>query len=85
MLADLQAERDRIDQAISALQSLEGGGASSAAGTTRRGRRPGRPPKSASASSGNGRRRRTMSPAARKRISEMMKLRWAERKKKAGK
>ena len=27
--------------------------------------------------------RRTMSPAARKRISEMMKLRWAERKKKA--
>jgi len=24
-----------------------------------------------------------MSPAARKRISEMMKLRWAERKKKA--
>ena len=37
---------------------------------------PGRP-------AGSGRRRRTMSPAARKRISEMMKIRWAERKKKA--
>jgi hypothetical protein len=32
---------------------------------------------------GSGRKRRTMSAAARKRISEMMKLRWAERKKKA--
>ena len=30
-----------------------------------------------------GGKRRTMSAAARKRISEMMKLRWAERKKKA--
>lgn len=40
------------------------------------GRGPGRPP-------GSGRKRRTMSPAARKKISEMMKLRWAERKKKS--
>jgi len=39
-------------------------------------RGPGRPV-------GSGRKRRTMSPAARKRISEMMKIRWAERKKKA--
>jgi len=39
-------------------------------------RGPGRP-------AGSGRKRRTMSPAARKRISEMMKIRWAERKKKA--
>lgn len=51
----------------SAIRALEGG---------RAGRRPGRPV-------GSGRKRRTMSPAARKRISEMMKLRWAERKKKA--
>jgi hypothetical protein len=43
-------------------------------GGTKRG--PGRPV-------GSGRKRRTMSPAARKRISEMMKIRWAERKKKA--
>lgn len=41
----------------------------------RKGRGPGRP-------AGSGK-RRTMSPAARRRISEMMKLRWAERKKKA--
>ena len=40
----------------------------------RTGRGPGRPP---------GGKRRTMSAAARKRISEMMKLRWAERKKKS--
>lgn len=47
-------------------------------------RRPGRPAKTAPA--GNGatlappRKKRTMSPAARKRISEMMKKRWADRK-----
>ena len=41
----------------------------------RTGRGPGRP-------AGSGK-RRTMSASARKRISEMMKLRWAERKKKA--
>jgi hypothetical protein len=87
MLADLQTERNRIDQAINALQSLEGGAGST--GVVRRGRRPGRPPKSASAgasvSSNGRRRRRTMSPAARKRISEMMKQRWAERKKRSAK
>jgi hypothetical protein len=51
-----------------AIRALEGG---------RTGRGPGRPVGS------GGRKRRTMSPAARKRISEMMKLRWAERKKKS--
>ena len=35
------------------------------------------------ASGGRRRRRRKMSPEARKRISEMMKKRWAERKRKA--
>lgn len=63
ILSDLRSERDRIDNAI---RALEGG---------RTGRGPGRP-------AGSGR-RRIMSAAARKRISEMMKLRWAERKKKA--
>ena len=52
-----------------AIRALEGG---------KTGRGPGRP-----VGSGGGKRRRTMSAAARKRISEMMKLRWAERKKKA--
>ena len=37
---------------------------------------------SAAAGTGRRRRRRKMSPEARKRISEMMKKRWAERRKK---
>jgi hypothetical protein len=62
IIAELEAEKDRLEQAISALQgSIQG----------RRG--PGR---------GRGRRgRRHLSPAAKRRISEMMKKRWAERKK----
>ena len=83
MLADLESERQRIDKAIAALQSLEGGASTAAPG--RRGRRPGRPPGPAKQQGNGRRRRRTMSPAARKRISEMMKLRWAERKKKSSK
>jgi hypothetical protein len=69
ILSDLKTERDRIDAAIRALE-----------GTGKSGRGPGRPPGSGASKSGK---RRTMSAAARKRISEMMKLRWAERKKKA--
>jgi len=60
IISELEAERDRLDQAISALRGSMSG---------RRG--PGR-----------GRRgRRHLSPAAKRRISEMMKKRWAERKK----
>ena len=69
IVTDLKQERDRIDSAI---RALEGSGKS--------GRGPGRPKGSGATKGGK---RRTMSPAARKRISEMMKLRWAERKKKA--
>jgi len=72
ILADLKRERDRLSSAIAA---LEGGGQ----------RRRGRPAGSgsASASAPKGRRpRRHMSAAARRRISEMMKQRWAERKRK---
>lgn len=64
ILADLKAERDRIDQAI---RALEGHGASRGG----RGR------------AGGVRRRRHMSPEARRRISDMMKKRWAERKRKS--
>ena len=60
----LRAERNRLDQAISA---LEGPSAP----------RRGRPPKS-STTTGSG--RRVMTAAARKRISEAMKARWAKRK-----
>ncbi len=71
ILADLCAERDRLDQAISALEALGATGRKSA----RRGAAFGAAPV-------RKRKRRHMSAAARKRISEMMKKRWAERKKK---
>jgi exonuclease VII small subunit len=59
IISELESERDRLDQAISALRG------------SMRGRRGG----------GRGRRgRRHLSPAAKKRISDMMKKRWAERK-----
>ena len=73
ILSDLRAERQRIDQAISALESLDGA-------APRTGRR-GRPP--AAAAAPGRRRRRRMSAATRKRMSEMMKQRWAERKRRA--
>ena len=66
ILGDLKRERERIDRAISALEGLGSG------------RRRGRPVGSTAAK----RPRRHMSAASRKRISEMMKQRWAERKRK---
>jgi hypothetical protein len=69
ILNDLKRERARLDRAIAA---LEEGGAEP--------RRRGRP---VGSGSGKSRPRRHMSPAARKRISEMMKQRWAERKRKS--
>lgn len=66
IVAELEEERDRLDVAIAALQG--------AGGSTRRRGRP------AGISKGRGRRR--MSAAARRRISEGMKARWAARKKK---
>ena len=61
IISELEAERDRLEQAISALRGSV------------HARRPG---------AGRGRRgRRHLSVAAKRRISEMMKKRWAERKK----
>lgn len=72
ILAQLKRERERLDAAIAALEG---------SGPRRRGRPAG---SGASSSSASARRpRRHMSAAARKRISEMMKRRWAERKRKA--
>jgi hypothetical protein len=71
ILEDLKRERARLDAAIEALQGLGSG----------KKRGPGRPAGSGKKKSARG--RRHMSPAARKRISEMMKKRWAERKKSA--
>lgn len=77
ILADLKGERDRLNSAITALEG---------AGPRRRGRPAGSgasKSSSTSAAAPAGRRpRRHMSAAARKRISEMMKQRWAERKRK---
>jgi exonuclease VII small subunit len=64
IIADLEAERDRLDHAIGALRGQGAGG------NGRRGR-------------GGKRGRRHLSAAAKKRISEMMKKRWAERKRAA--
>ena len=67
LVSDLKVERNRIDQAISALEGL----ASSSPP------RRGRPPKAKTAVPTAGKKRRRMSTAARKRISEAMKKSWA--------
>ncbi|HJT54781.1 MAG TPA: hypothetical protein VJ848_13080 [Candidatus Angelobacter sp.] len=65
IIAELEAERDRLSEAIAALQGSRGG-------------RRGRPRASAA---GNGRRvRRHLSPAARRKIAEAAKRRWAKAK-----
>ena len=63
LVSDLKAERNRLDQAISALEGL-----------TSIAPRRGRPQKALSTE----RKSRRMSPAARKRISDAMKQRWAK-------
>lgn len=74
ILADLRSERERLDRAISALEGL-------GSQTRRRGRPVGS--HLAATAAGPKRKRRHMSAASRKRISEMMKQRWAERKRKS--
>jgi hypothetical protein len=66
IISELEAERDRLEQAISALRGSISGrrGAAGGPGRGRRGRR-------------------RLSAAAKRRISEMMKKRWAERKRAA--
>ena len=66
ILAELRSQRARLDRAISALEGTAGPSA----------RRRGRPPKAASTTGRQG--RRHMSAAARKRISEATKARWAK-------
>jgi hypothetical protein len=67
ILTELRAERARIDQAIEALEALNGMVTVA--------------PKAAAVAKPAGKRGpREMSPAARKHMSEMMKARWAARK-----
>ncbi len=85
ILADLQAERSRLEKAIAAIEALQGtSSAEIAAPAKRRGRPPLNQAGSAAGQQTGKRTRRAMSPAARKRISDMMKKRWAARKKAAG-
>ena len=72
VVADLIAYRNGLDEAIEALD-----------GASRQTPRRGRPPKTHNSALTGGATRRTMSPAARKRISEAMKKRWAARTGKA--
>ena len=66
ILAELRAERDRIDRAISALEAVN----------STEPRRVGRPPRAAATP----RRRRRMSAAARRKMSRLLKQRWAQGK-----
>lgn len=71
IVADLKKERDRLVRAITA---LVGAGAATGA---KRGRKPGR-----KAATTKRKRRGGISREGRKRLSELMKKRWAERRKK---
>ena len=66
IVSDLTAERNKLDQAINALEGVN------VPSTPRRGR----PPKPQPSPPATG--KRTMSPAARKKIALAMKLRWAK-------
>src|ERR1039458_8540001 len=66
ILADLKAELNRLNQAIAALESLDG----TATATTPAAIAAPKPSK-----------RRGLTPAGRRRLSAMMKARWAARRK----
>jgi hypothetical protein len=66
IVAELSAERDRIDQAILALEAVNSTGR----------RRVGRPPGAARKARRHGR----MSAAARRKLSRLLKQRWAQGK-----
>jgi hypothetical protein len=68
IVSHLKAERTRIDDAISALEGFPSDGTAKRVRTRR---------------SGGQQKARRLSAAGRKRISDMMKKRWAERRKKA--
>ncbi len=74
ILDQLKQERDRIDAAIGALEGTRGGRSAN-------GRRRGRPGRPLAAAPVGKKRRRKLSAAAKKRISEAAKARWAKAKK----
>ena len=66
ILGELRAERDRIDRAIAAIEHLNSTGE----------RKAGRPPRAAATRGRRGR----MSAAARRKLSRLLKQRWAQGK-----
>ena len=66
IIAELRAERERLDQAIAAIEGLNSAGR----------QRVGRPPRAAE----KPRRRGRMSAAARRKLSRLLKQRWAQGK-----
>ena len=74
ILTDLKAERNRIDQAIAALESLDGTATAPSRATT-----------SAAKDASIQAKKRGLTPAGRRRLSAMMKARWAARRKQAAK
>jgi hypothetical protein len=74
ILADIDAEISRLQQARAALVGL---GTSGAVAKARRGR----PKGSTNAPKAPAKRKRNLSPEGRKRIADAMKRRWAERRK----
>jgi acyl-CoA synthetase (NDP forming) len=74
MVSELKSERDRLDKAISAMEGIE----RSRSGRTNRSVR-----RAASNVTSIAGQKPRLSPAARRRISEAQKRRWAERKKAA--
>ena len=70
ILTDLKAERNRIDQAIAALESLDGTATATPRAIAVAGKAAPKQPK-----------KRGLTPAGRRRLSAMMKARWAARRK----
>jgi hypothetical protein len=75
IVAELKNERDRIDRAIAALDQTS---------TRRTGRTPAKATKAASAGTRRGSRKGHLTAAGRRRLSQLMKQRWAERRRKGG-
>jgi len=69
ILAELRTERERIERAIAAIEGLNSTGY----------QRAGRPPRAGATQKG----RRHLSAAARRKLSRLLKQRWAEGKMKA--
>jgi hypothetical protein len=75
IVSELKVERNRLDQAISVLESGHAGN----------GRKPARRLSASVSTPSLRKRRRHLTPAGRRKLSQLMKQRWAERRKKVAK